>query len=266
MKNIKRKIQLWLNKRSKRFLDIHIVEHCNLNCKSCAHFSPVAEQSCISIDELEKMYKNLQPIYNKFFNSLHLMGGEPLLHPKIAQIIELTRNYFPKTEIQIVTNGIKVLQMPELFWKVCSKNHVTFYISQYPLSIDYQKICEKLKKYRIKFIISKPIDSFICYLLDSKGKQNPSESYKKCEYAGYCIQLKDNKLFPCFQSAHINHINKHFGTNFMYQDGDYLSLDQPISKQMFKQFIFTPRPFCKYCNMNDQHQTTWETSKKAKEE
>lgn len=266
MNKIKRKFKMWLNKHSKRFLDIHIVEHCNLNCKSCAHFSPIAEQSYISLDKLENMYKNLQPIYKKFFKSIHLMGGEPLLHPNIEQIIRLTRKYFPNTEVQIVTNGIKILQKSEYFFETCAKNHIVFYISQYPLAIDYKTICKKLESYGIKFIISKQINYFLCYLLDSTGNQNPVESYKKCEYAGFCIQLKDNKLFPCFQSAHIEHINKFFNTNFIYKEGDYIDLNYPISKRIFKEFISTPRPFCRYCNMSKQHQIKWESSQKSKSE
>lgn len=266
MKEIKRKIRMWLKKKQKRFLDVHIVEHCNLNCKSCAHFSPIAEKSCISLDELEKMYKNLQQIYDKFFNSIHLMGGEPLLHPQIEQIIKLSRKYFPETEIQIVTNGIKLLETSENFLETCKKNHIVLYISQYPVAIDYTKICKKLEDSEIQYIISDKIDHFLCYSLDCNGKQNPSESYRKCEYAGFCIQLKDNKLFPCFQSAHIEHINKYFGINFMHEKGDYLDLDFPISKKRFKKFISTPRPFCKYCKMNEQHKVTWEISQKSKEE
>ena len=253
-------------KNQKRFLDVHIVEHCNLNCKSCAHFSPIAKKSCISLDKLENMYKNLKPVYDKFFNSIHLMGGEPLLHPQIEQIINLTRKYFPNTEIQIVTNGIKLIEVSKTFLEICKKNDIVFYVSQYPVAIDYTKICKKLEENEIQYIISDKIDHFLCYALDCDGKQNPSESYKKCEYAGFCIQLKDNKLFPCFQSAHIEHINKYFGTNFIYEEKDYLDLDFSISKRTFKKFISTPKPFCRYCKMNEQHKVTWKTSKKLKEE
>lgn len=266
MNKLKRKIKMWLSKKTKHFLDIHIVEHCNLNCKSCAHFSPIAKQSYINLEELEKMYKYLKPIFNKFFKSIHLMGGEPLLHPEINRIIKITRDYFPNTEIQIVTNGVKILEMPKEFFELCTKNNVMFYISQYPININYEKILETMKKYQIKVKISKKIDQFLCYRLDTSGSQNPVESYSKCEYAGYCIQLKNNKLFPCFQSAHIEHINKHFNTKFVYQKGDYLELDKPISKKMFKNFINKPIPFCRYCKTNEQYATKWEISNKSKEE
>ena len=263
---MKRKIRMWLKKKQKRFLDVHIVEHCNLNCKSCAHFSPIAEKSYISLDELEQMYKNLQPIYDKFFNSIHLMGGEPLLHPKINQIIKLTRKYFSKTEIQIVTNGIKLMETSEDFINTCKENYIILYISQYPIAIDYTQICKRLEEHKIRYIISDKIDHFLGYSLDYNGKQNPSDSYRKCEYAGFCIQLKHNKLFPCFQCAHIEHINKYFNTNFMYEKGDYLDLDFSISKKSFRKFISTPRPFCKYCKMDEQHKITWGISQKVKEE
>ena len=266
IKKYKDKIKFWISKKGKRFLDIHIVEHCNLNCKSCAHFSPIAEPTYINLNDLEEMYKNLKPIYNRFFKSIHLIGGEPLLHPNIEEIIGLTRKYFPKTEIQIVTNGIKVLNMKKSFFEVCSTNSIVFYVSYYPISLNYKKVSDKLKKYGLKVIMSDKIENFCNYFLSKEGNRDALENYKNCDYGGYCIQLKDNKLFSCFQAAYIEHVNNYFGTNFSYKEGDFLDLKKPISKKTFKKFISNPIPFCRYCNMNIKCQTKWEHSKKEKKE
>lgn len=266
LNKIKRKIKSCILKKDWRFLEIHIVEHCNLNCKGCAHFAPIAEKSCISLNKLESMYKNLKPIYNSFFKSIHLIGGEPLLHPEIGKVIELTRKYFPKKEIQIVTNGIKIPKMPEEFFEKCNKNNIVFNISRYPISINYKEICKKLRKYKIKVLISKKIKKFIYYPLDSKGEKNPLESYNKCKYGGKCIQLKDNKLFSCFLSAYISHINKYYGTCFTHQKEDYLMIDRPITKEVFQNFVSTPKPFCKFCKMKESNKFKWQLSTKKKEE
>lgn len=266
IKVLKNKIKILISKRMKKFLDVHIVEHCNLNCKSCAHFSPLAKPSFIELNELEIMYKNILPIYKYYFKSIHLLGGEPLLHPNIENIIELTRKYFPRTEIQIVTNGIKLLSMPKSFFETCSRNQIVFYISQYPIFKRYEKICNKLEKYKIKYICSEKIEKFLNYFLDEEGKQNPIESYKKCKYGGHCIQLKNNKLYPCFQIAHIKHVNEYFGTNFEHKNGDFLDLEKKISRKEFKKFVLTSKPFCRYCNMDKMCEIKLDVSKKQREE
>ena len=39
------------NMNRKPTLDVDIVSHCNLNCVSCCHFSPLAEPHFLSLDE-----------------------------------------------------------------------------------------------------------------------------------------------------------------------------------------------------------------------
>lgn len=86
----------------KQFIDVHITDHCNLNCKGCGHFSSISQPYGMSLEEMEIACKKLKPILHKFSNSIHLMGGEPLLHPEVEGIMSLVRNYFPETEIQLI--------------------------------------------------------------------------------------------------------------------------------------------------------------------
>lgn len=250
----------------RRFIDIHVVEHCNLNCKCCAHYSPIAKKEYIDTDKLEEMYLSLKPYFSKYFNSIHLLGGEPLLHPNIIDIIKLTREYFPKTEIQIITNGIKLLLLDDDFFDICSKYKIKFYISKYPIKVDYNKIEKKLSKFKIKYYITDEIKNFVNYSLDLSGKQDCNYSYNKCKYAGKCIQLKDNKIYPCFQIAYIEHFNHYFNENLMVNEGDYLDIRKPIKMDEFIKFIHSSKPFCKYCNIKNIKNVNWKRSKKSKRE
>lgn len=38
-------------------------------------------------------------------NTLRLMGGEPLLHPKMVEFFIIARSFFPSSEIVLVSNG-----------------------------------------------------------------------------------------------------------------------------------------------------------------
>ena len=250
-----------------RFIEIHIVDSCNLNCKSCAHFSPLAEPNYIDINDLEKMYKNLSKNHNIHFNRIRLLGGEPLLHQNITNIIILTRKYFPHKRIEIVTNGLLISKMNDTFFKECKNNRIYIYVSQYTKVIDYTNILKILKDNHVKYYISSPVLNFKNYYLDPKAtnkKQN--ENYKNCQYGGKCLQLRNNKLYPCYTIAYIEYLNKFFNMNFKESKDDYIKLDHKISKKEFKKITNKSVPFCKYCNMEKVKNIKWETSKKNKNE
>ena len=46
------------------FFNVNLVDHCNLNCKYCDHFSPVAEEKYVDIKELERDFKRINSLVN----------------------------------------------------------------------------------------------------------------------------------------------------------------------------------------------------------
>ena len=252
-----------------RFLQIHLTEHCNLNCKGCTHFSPVACEGYISLDSLEETYVKLKPYLEKWFCRLELLGGEPLLHPNITGILVLTRKYYKDFEFRLVTNGIKLLSMTEAFFRVCADHRITICMSKYPINIDYPAIEKKLSDYGILYRYYGEYETFKTfrqYKLNPHGIYDPDESYKNCKYAGHCFQLRDDCIFPCFISAYAGHLNKHFGLDFDWEKGDYVSLDANPGNEDFLALATKSVPFCKYCNMEHPTEFIWDYSKKSIDE
>lgn len=251
--------------KRKFYVDIHITDHCDLNCRGCAHFSPVAEPFFIKPDDLEMTYKKLKPVYRKFFNSIHLLGGEPLLHPQLEKILQITRTYFPETEIQLITNGLKLEQMSESFWKMVQDYHIKICITQYPLQHVYDDIRTCLDEKKVSYEIYFAYD-FIHHTLEDEGRQNPKSSYRKCRFGGSCLQIRNNRLFPCPQMAYIEHLNHAYNRQFQYSKGDYLELDDLQSRYKFYKFILSSKRFCRYCNVDEEHLIKWGISDKKMEE
>ena len=136
-----------LRKNLKR-LEFHVVDHCNLNCNGCLHFSNISEKNFLDINLLKDRLQRLSQIFGKI-DLLRILGGEPLLHPHIINIIEMTRNYFPFSKIDLVTNGLLLNKMSDDFFNVCYKNKIVISISNYiPLSNNIKKI--KINYYILK--------------------------------------------------------------------------------------------------------------------
>lgn len=230
-------------------IEIQIADHCNLNCIGCSHYSPISDENFINLENLNFSIERLSSFKN-FISTIRILGGEPLLNKELPKIVHLIRNYFPTTEIIIVTNGILLLNdknLSENFWYSLKKNNVLLSVTIYPLNINYDKILDICKKENIPIhIYGSRIknDSFNLFLLDKKKKGNIFNFYRCFE--SECFQLVDDKIFTCPQSAYSNKLNNKFGSNFNIINKDYLDLHN-ISLWSFIKFINTPKPFCKYC-------------------
>lgn len=102
----------------KPLLDVHVVDHCNLRCRGCVHFAPLARERSLDLGDYEADLSELAtiPDIEGYFHGLYLMGGKPLLHPRITDVMSLTRQMLPGMRVLLVTNGILLRRMGDEFW------------------------------------------------------------------------------------------------------------------------------------------------------
>ncbi len=79
---------------------------CQSRCKTCniGHqylSNPDIAKNDLSLDEIEKIYKNIGPVY--FYN---ISGGEPFLRNDLPQIVELAMKYLKPNIVHSPTNAI----------------------------------------------------------------------------------------------------------------------------------------------------------------
>ena len=99
----------------KPVIDVQVCGHCNLRCAGCMHFAPLAEATFLDLDEYENDLTRFSSIddVSSYFDAIVLMGGEPLLHPQIVEIIRMTRRHLPKILLALCTNGLLLKRMGE---------------------------------------------------------------------------------------------------------------------------------------------------------
>lgn len=248
--------------------DVHLTDHCNLNCKSCSHFSPLADVKFADVSKFEKDIARVSYLFpsKKVFKIL-LLGGEPLLHPDVIKFIFITYKYFPLAERQLVTNGILLLRKEDYFWNVCSKTSTTIYITNYPITLNIKEIKAKAVIHHVKIEIEPEIKEFKKYSFDLSGNQNKILNYLFCGDARRCAQLREGKFYACHQVAYIHHLNKYFGYNMSKVKQDYIDIYATESYKDILKYLRTPLPFCKYCDLkNRSFNCIWGISKKEKQE
>jgi len=251
-------------------IEIHIVQHCNLNCRSCTHFSPLAEPEFASLEEFENNIKRLAKVTRRRVRTFHVMGGEPLLHIDCVKFLEVTRKYFPDSVVQLVTNGILLPQQGEDFYYSLSKNNIIISPTKYPIEIDWDKILANCNKYCVKLEFFNPLDEVKTLLirpLDLDGMQDPKKSFGSCTEGGLCNQLVGEKLYPCAYAAYIRHFSKYFDQALCAEEGDYVDIYHVKNLKEILMALSKPIPFCRYCKVDKIKQGfKWRISEKNIEE
>jgi len=108
-----------------RTCEVNIVEHCNLRCRACTHLSPVLPKHVVDPEALCSDLTALARSYHA--NVLKILGGEPLLHPNLLEIIMAARESQVADTLEIWTNGLLLPRMERAVWEVVDSVRISLY-------------------------------------------------------------------------------------------------------------------------------------------
>lgn len=242
-----------------------VVHHCNLKCKGCDHCAPLADPEFVDLTQYSKDIKRMSELFPDV-KAIGIMGGEPLLHPSLLEIIKITRNNFSSAKINLYSNGILLQSQKEEFWNVLKQNNVKICITFYDIDINFKKVLETAKKFDVEIYTEReylnnklPFDK-IKY--DINGKQASWLSHFLCRHSGRFPSLEYGKLYKCTIMCGARHFNKYFNKNMVITEKDYIDIYKEVSQKELIDYFEKSNPFCKYCNILGQDLFFWERSKK----
>lgn len=228
----------------------HIVEHCNLNCASCNNFSPLADVEFLSFESFKRDIERMGILFNHECSYIRLLGGEPLLHPDIADFIKTSRENFHTGIIELITNGTLLANKDKEFWRVCHDYDATIFLTVYPISINISRIKKLAETFNVKLICSEPVNYFVKMPVNIAGHGNYKANFDLCGRANNCPLIYHGKLFTCTFAPNIQHFNKKFGVNIPVSEADYIDIYKETSKEEILRKLSEPIPICRFCNMN----------------
>ena len=180
-----------------RSLDVMITTKCSLKCESCSNLmqyykNPLDSEYEQILNSLDIISKNVDEI-----SEFRVIGGEPLMNKKWAEIVYTIAVRNPKKEIHIYTNGT-IIPKDEQLEKFVGKK-ITFVITDYDrLSPNVPKILEKLKNFKISFVRT-PAENWIeCSKIKQhrRSSEQLKEVFTQC-CVKYLYTLLDGKLYRC---------------------------------------------------------------------
>jgi ABC-2 type transport system ATP-binding protein len=261
-----------LKVRSELCFEVNLVDHCNLNCAFCTHFSPLAEDSVESYldpDRFSRDCDRIAELTNGYVQYITFAGGEPLLHPNILEIIKIARGRFDiKTRIIILTNGILLAAQKDVFWQCCAENGIKIHVSKYPIKLNIDEILRQSKKYGV--VCGRHIDDFgsepesflenspkvnkregmyLCPF-DVTGSGDTNTNFRNCGNKNLILTLRDGRIYTCNIAAHAKLFATYFGVKLPLEDNNGIDIYKAKSKKEILEFLVQPVPLCRYCNID----------------
>ncbi|MDH3973035.1 MAG: radical SAM protein [Deltaproteobacteria bacterium] len=229
-----------------RTLEINVVDHCNLSCRGCAHFSPLAQKKTLPP---ERLYEALAKLAQSFYvEYVELMGGEPLLHPRLVDLARMVRSSRITEKIKVCTNGILLSSMDDSFWQSID----ALSISEYPgHKLEGERLEHCLKMARLHKVSLEILHhSHFREIYSHIGTENRKlveRIYKSCQIAHRwnCYTIRQNYFFKCPQTLFTQ---LQFNPEVPLADGIEISDDSQFLDRLL-QYLRSPHPlaYCEYC-------------------
>jgi hypothetical protein len=247
--------------------ETHLVHHCNLGCKGCDQFSPLADEWYADIEAYKKDMRRISELFDGEAGRIWLIGGEPLLHPRITEFMKTARENFARANILIFTNGLLLSGINDEFWGCCRELNIELLVTQYPVNFDYQAMKDKAVSNNVIFKFannSAIVKTSWKFPLDLDGKCDPRSSFLNCSQANNCITLSEGgRMYTCAVAAHIDLFNHHFGLNIGESKRDYINIYQESDPGKILRFFSEPIPTCRFCDISRRrYNLDWEVSEK----
>lgn len=242
-----------------QWVEIHVVDHCNNNCRSCHNFSPFSperdyspEDYFLGLDILER--------YKLPYTTISLMGGEPFLHPDLAGFARGIRRRYPKREILVTSNGFWLSEQDIIEHDPLWESINAIHFSQYPNIVHmlggperYYALLAFLDKRHPHLRVFAPKKNEFRKLW---FQDQPMPVSRYCVNSQCTALLPDGRLARCGPGAYM-----HFKDDLprAFRESEHMFYD--LTKYERYEFAFWraryPLDACSHCGLSRVERTAW---------
>lgn len=231
-------------------VELNVTEHCNLACEHCDHSTGIVPQHEVDPAECATVMGTLAQALHA--TELRIIGGEPLLHPHLADVLLACRNSHVADYIVLWTNGLLLDHASEDVWRqIDGVVWSTYPGLRYKADrSDLQPLLDRhsvwlLKRYCPEFSLC----NTTAELYDGRLIQF---IYRTCSQplANSCHTIRNGRYFKCVQSAFAESRLAAYGVVFNNQAVDGVQiLGNPCLRHDLQVYLANDAPLmaCSYC-------------------
>ena len=200
--------------RTASLLELHVTHACNLACESCSHYSNHGHAGNLDLSQADSWMAAWSGRLD--VKQLNLLGGEPTIHPRLAEFVPLVRRHWPAAHIRIVTNGFFLHRHPALPSAMAAAGNADLWLSVHHHGEGYaarlRPVLDLLADWKRDHGTTAHIrqsherwtrryHGFGAEMLPFEDGR-PLRSWKICS-ARHCKQLHEGKLWKCAPLAYL---------------------------------------------------------------
>lgn len=246
-------------------VELHVSHTCNLTCDSCSHFSNSGHRGVLTPEEAvastAPWKERLAP------ENFRLLGGEPTLNPRLIEVIEICREVWPDTKLELVTNGFFLHRHPRL-GAVLAESGASLELTVHHDSPEYLaelvKVQEILEQWRVQYglrhTIEKALQRWTRRYHGFGSAVKPYDdgdlraSWENCP-ARDCRQLFRGRLWKCSPITYLRLQKEAFSS--LAEDWDpylkYQGIEASCTDQELQAFLEREEePICGMCPANPE--------------
>jgi GTP 3',8-cyclase len=185
-------------------IELHVVGHCNIACVGCSQSSPRVAPRFEDVGRIERSLANLRGIIK--CEKLQVLGGEPLLHPDIANLCRIAKASSVGERVTVKTNGIMLADASPEFWQSVDEVIVSVYPSTSRALARLRSGLERVAIETGTRLVFRDIAQFNHVI-----KQSPTSSdrfaqmvFERCEYKTFTPSLCEGRLYRCAPSVNLH--------------------------------------------------------------
>jgi organic radical activating enzyme len=237
-------------KIQQRAVEFNLTEHCNLRCAHCDHASPLLPRRFANVDDYSRDLNSLSGVFH--CHELKLLGGEPLLHPRLIDFLEQGRASAISDTITVVTNGVLLHRMPDEVFRLIDKLWVNIYPGV-TIQADFAKLRRSASEFGFRLKVRR-INSFRQTLINTSHQDEHTiqKIYRHCSIAHVwsCHTVYDGYYFKCPAAAFLEPRLALKGLSVHNRDRDGIPIrDNPQLAEQLAAYLEDKRPLyaCSYC-------------------
>jgi organic radical activating enzyme len=278
-----------------KYTEIYITNVCNYSCTHCQSLNNFSFKGHQRWKDYERDYCNLSDQLD--IDQIQIIGGEPTLNPEFEKWVFGISNLWPKSKLQIATNGTRLDKITKEIYQVLLKHNGTLWITCHDIQL-YDGFLDFAKTF-LNNIVSDNFDptvklktrtlidengvevildwtqSFVPSVLEVLDDQSLTIKYnsdpvKAHEICGFktCHQINKGKLYKCPLVSVLPDFLDQFDVNMSPDDKllaySYEPLTSDGNVSEFVNAINDPILQCKLCPSNYTKHNFVGTEKKIK--
>ena len=195
-------------------VEFAITTTCNLKCKNCTNYIPYLpreNQRVITYADFKTYLQNLLKNTDKL-NALLLLGGEPLLHKELPQMLDFALHCEKIESVYITTNGTIYFSdsLRAIFEKHKGNKKLWIWVSNYTAN---PRLAKRLKSYDLVAYLREQRMNYI-FIDDNVWGKSPPPTYAEfertdAENSAYflacnspCVSVYGDELSICPRASH----------------------------------------------------------------